>query len=168
MDDLTDLSKLIDGAIIKSRLNMFGVMMMVDPAARQAAIANTLAALPSGAYLIGTGPSTVGIVPLTVDEVVIGRSATPVEEPAEAVTDYQVADAVYLGPYEVSRTHAKVVRRSKPSEPPSYWLVDLSSRCGTFVNGQVVSAQGCGTRLSQGDHVSLGGSHVSTYVFVCK
>ncbi len=98
MDDLTDLSKLIDGAIIKSRLNMFGVMMMADPAARHAAIANTLAALPSGAYLIGTGPSTVGIVPLTVDEVVIGRSATPVEKPAEQLPTTRSRTRSILGP----------------------------------------------------------------------
>ena len=58
--------------------------------------------------IVGTGPSTVGIIPLTVDEVVIGRAATPGEEPSDVVVDYQVTDQMYLGPHEASRVHARI------------------------------------------------------------
>ena len=46
-----------------------------------------------------------------------------------------------------------------------YQIVDLGSTCGTFVNGKA-TAKESGTELKSGDAISLGPSHVSTYVFV--
>ena len=106
MKHFRDVVEKIDQAIIKSRLNSLTLMMMTDRSERIRRIATVLQELPKGAYLIGTGPSTVGIIPLTVEEVVLGRAATPLEEPAEAVVDYEIGDAMYLGPHEVSRVHA--------------------------------------------------------------
>ena len=109
---ITELADSIDRAIIQSRLNTVAIMMMVDRSARLAHITGVLERLKPGAYLIGTGPSTVGIIPLSVDEVVIGRAAVPGEEPSDVVTDYQVTDTMFLGPHEVSRVHAKIRRRT--------------------------------------------------------
>jgi pSer/pThr/pTyr-binding forkhead associated (FHA) protein len=155
----------IDRAIIQSRLNALAVMMMTDHADRLDRIAKVLGRLRPGAYLVGTGPSTVGIIPLTVDEVILGRAATPVEEPSDVVVDYQVADTMYLGPHEASRTHAKICRQHG-SAGVEYRVLDLSSRCGTFVNGEPVKGQGEGRLLEAGDKVSLGPTQVNTYVFV--
>ncbi len=129
MKHFSDVVEKIDQAIIKSRLNSLTLMMMTDRSERIRRIATVLQELPKGAYLIGTGPSTVGIIPLTVEEVVLGRAATPLEEPAEAVVDYEIGDAMYLGPHEVSRVHAKICRFKDQAE----WntaIFDLGSQSG--------------------------------------
>ena len=164
MKQFNDVVEKIDQAIIKSRLNSLTVMMMTDRSERIRRIATVLQELPKGAYLIGTGPSTVGIIPLTVEEVVLGRAATPLEEPAEAVVDYEIGDAMYLGPHEVSRVHAKICRVKDQAE----WntaIFDLGSQCGTYVNSTRVSVDE-GKTLERGDVVALGASHTSTYIFV--
>ena len=148
---------------MQSRLNTVAIMMMVDRSARLEHITAVLEQLNPGAYMIGTGPSTVGIIPLTVDEVVIGRAATPGEELSDVVVDYQVADQMYLGPHEVSRVHAKIRRRSTP-DGLEFRIVDADTTCGTFMNGAAVGDER--QVLEHGDAVSLGPSNVSTYVFV--
>ena len=163
MTDLTDLADSIDRAVIQSRLNTVAVIMMVDRSDRLEYITAVLEQLKPGAYLIGTGPSTVGIILLTVDEVVIGRAATPGEESSDVVVDYQVTDQMYLGPHEVSRVHAKI-RRSATTDEREFRIVDVGSTCGTFVNGDAVGDEG--QVLTHGDTVSLGPSNVSTYGFV--
>lgn len=152
----------LDQLISASRLRELGIILSMDRIERVGRIMAALSRLKPGAYLLGTGPSTVGIIPLTVEEIVLGRAATPVEEPAEAVIDYAVADTLYYGPLETSRTHAKIVRQNKPSRA-DYWVVDLGSSRGTFLNGQPVDQQG--QMLVAGDVISLGPSHISTYLF---
>ena len=120
--------------------------------------------LKPGAYLLGTGSTTVGIIPLTVDEVALGRSATALEEPADAVIDYAATDTLYFAPREVSRSHAKVIRRATGSTL-EYVVVDMRSTCGTFVNGARVDPGGQGVALSHGDVLSLGPSQMSAYMF---
>ena len=163
MADITELADSIDRAIIQSRLNTVAIMMMVDRSARLEHITGVLERLKPGAYLIGTGPPTVGIIPLTVDEVVIGRIATPGEEPSDVVVDYYVADTMFLGPHEVSRVHAKI-RRRETRDGTEFRIVDARSTCGTFVNGEAVGKTG--QLLAHGDTISLGPSNVSTYTFV--
>lgn len=162
MKHFNDVVDKIDQAIIKSRLNSLTVMMMTDRSERVRRIKTVLQELPKGAYLIGTGPSTVGIIPLTVEEVILGRAATPLETPADAVVDYEVWDAMYLGPYEVSRVHAKIMRAADDEER-TFKIRDAASRCGTFVNGQKLGKDD--VELKTGDSISLGGSHMSTYLF---
>lgn len=160
MAEIPALVTKIDQVITLSRLNELRVMLGLDRSVRLAKIAGALAQLPEGAYLIGTGPSTAGIIPLSVDEVVLGRSATPLEEPKDAVIDYAVTDALYFAPHEVSRVHAKVVNRNG-----EFFATDLDSTSGTFVNREEVRTESEGHRLSHGDILSLGPSQVSTYVF---
>ena len=165
MSNLRAIAETVDHAVIKSRLNALAAMMMTDRADRLKRIAMSLSKLKPGAYLVGTGPSTTGIIPLTVEEVARGRSATPVEVPADVVVDYQVDDTMYLGPYEVSRVHAKVMRE----EARSGWqfsVCDIGSQCGTFVNGEALDNDGDERVLCHGDVISLGSSHTSTYLFI--
>jgi len=160
MAEIDPLILKLDELITVSRLNGLAVMLGMERAVRMAKMAAVLGRLPEGAYLLGTGPSTVGIIPLTVDEVVLGRSATLPEKPAETVIDYAVNDTLYFTPHEVSKTHAKVVRREG-----RFFVQDLESTCGTFVNRDRVGPTDEGTQLSHGDVLSLGPSRVSTYVF---
>ncbi len=156
----------IDQLISLSRLNELAAIMNTDRSDRLAHIMAAMQQLRPGAYLLGTGPATTGIIPLTVEEVVIGRAATPVEKPSDGIADYAVADTVYFGPRETSRLHAKVLRRWRESIP-TFVLLDMGSTCGTFVNGQRLEGDS-GHVLAHGDVVSLGASQVSTYVFFVK
>jgi len=165
MNEIQVIAKKLDQAIIKSRLNSLAQMMMTDRAERLNCIASVLSKLEPGAYLVGTGPSTVGIIALTVETVVLGRWATPVEKPADTVVDYEVDDTVYLGPYEVSRVHAKVSRK-QDGAGQEFSICDMGSRCGTFVNDEAVGPDGEGRVLCPGDVISLGSSRISTYLFV--
>lgn len=165
MKDVQAVTHKVDQAIIKSRLNSLTIMMMTDRSERLRRIATVLQRLPNGVYLIGTGPSTVGIIPVTVEEVVLGRAATPLEKPADGVVDYEVSDTMYLGPHEVSRLHAKV-RRIREGTGWTVTAFDLGSTCGTFVNGEQIGGETEGKRLSHGDVIALGASHTSTYLVV--
>ena len=163
MDEIEMAAHFIDQAITRSRLNSLAVMLSLDCSQRVTRIAQALKLLPPGAYLLGTGPSTVGIIPLSVDEVILGRCATPSESHSDTIVDYTVADTAYFTPHEVSRVHAKVVRH-QGSNGPEYALVDLSSRGGTFVNGRQLE-ENIESTLSPGDALSLGPNQVSTYIF---
>jgi len=161
MPDIDPLFLKLDQLISQSRLNALAVLLAGDRRERLVRMMRSLGELPQGAYLLGTGPSTVGIIRLSVDEVVLGRAATPLEEPKEAVVDYVVNDTLYFTPHEVSRVHAKVIRQPQNQ----FFLVDIDSTCGTFLNGERLSPVGEGYPLSHGDVISLGPSQVSTYVF---
>jgi pSer/pThr/pTyr-binding forkhead associated (FHA) protein len=152
----------LDQLINMSRLRELALILNTDRVDRLARILAALSRLKTGAYLLGTGPSTGGIIPLTVDEVVLGRTATPGEEPSQAVIDYAVTDTLYFGPWETSRLHAKITRVDDTSDM-EYRVLDLESSCGTYVNGEPVDKQG--RSLSHGDVLSLGPSQVSTYLF---
>jgi len=50
-----------------------------------------------------------------------------------------------------------------------YFVRDLGSSCGTYVNGERLQSEGDHdptAELSHGDVISLGPSHINTYVFV--
>lgn len=164
MADIDPIYVKLDQAICLSRLQEMALLLSSDRSQRIAAMTSVLQRLSPGCYLLGTGPSTVGIVPLTVDEVVLGRAATPLEEPSETVVDYAIADTLYFGPCEVSRAHAKILRRAVENGA-QYSIVDLKSTRGTFVNGKRVTPKNGEVELSHGDTVSLGPSQVSTYMF---
>ena len=164
MADIDPIYMRMDELISLSRLQELALIVNSDRAERIARMMLVLSALQPGAYLLGTGPSTVGIIPLTVDEVVFGRLATPIEQPSETVVDYAVVDTLYFGPCEVSRVHAKVVRRNA-HHGIRYAVVDLGSSRGTFVNGQAVAPDGDGTTIKHGDVLSLGPSQINTYMF---
>ena len=157
---LLEIDKLITG----SRLQEVAFIAETDVTERLCKMDAVLRELKPGAYLLGTGSATVGIIPLTVDEVALGRSATTLEKPIDAIIDYAATDTMYFAPREVSRSHAKVIRRITGSRM-EYAVMDLSSTCGTFVNGMRVDPEGDGVELFHGDVLSLGPSQTSTYMF---
>ena len=156
----------LDKLITTSRLKDIAYIVDTDIVQRLSKMSKVFEMLRPGAYLLGSGPSTVGIIPLTVEEIVIGRSATILEEPSDTIIDYAVTDMTYFAPREVSRAHAKIVR-NETEDGCEFHIVDMESTCGTFVNGERVSSDG-GNTLSHGDVVSLGASMVSTYMFYVK
>jgi pSer/pThr/pTyr-binding forkhead associated (FHA) protein len=164
MADVDPILLKIDKLIAMSRLREIGFLLDTNISERISKMSMALKELKPGAYLLGTGPSTIGIIPLTVDEVVLGRSATIREEPTDAVIDYAVTDTLYFVPREVSRTHAKIVRRES-EHGTEYVAVDLESTCGTFVNSTRIDPCTEGIVLSHGDLLSLGPSQISTYLF---
>ena len=95
---------------------------------------------------------------------VLGRAATILEKPADTVIDFAATDTLYFVPREVSRTHAKVVRKIIDSNV-EFLLVDLTSTCGTYINGTRIDSGEEGVLLSHGDVISLGPSLISTYIF---
>ncbi|XHC25126.1 MAG: FHA domain-containing protein [Phycisphaerales bacterium] len=149
--------------ILRSRLRDMERLVSVSDAERRAMLHRVFAALRSGWYLVGAGPYTSRLIALGAEEVVIGRYASPTEEPAGDVIDYDVADAMYLHPVEVSRTHC-AFRCLSADEGDCAAVKDRQSRLGTYHNGARLEPNGGWTMLSHGDVVSLGPSGISSYV----
>jgi len=164
VDEIDPLLLSIDKLICLSRLKEIEFIMNSDQADRVREIQAALRRLPVGHYLLGTGPSTVGIVPLDRREIVLGRPPTLLERQQKSVADYWAIDTIYFVPREVSRAHAKLIAQPGPTGI-CHLLVDLDSTCGTFVNQVQVSPDGPGVVLEHGDIVSLGPSRTSTYVY---
>jgi hypothetical protein len=154
----------IDRLITLSRLKEIEFIMSTDVGQRVREITAAVKRLEPGEYLLGTGPSTVGIIPLHTHEVVLGRPPTVLERPCEFVADYCAVDTLYFVPREVSRMHAKVIRQVEPFGA-RHVLIDMDSTCGTFVNGIAVDPHNQGTLLRHGDVISLGPSQTSTYIY---
>lgn len=130
-------------------------------------IATVLEKLEVGTYLIGTGPYTQGVYSAMADEVVLGRLATPLEQPLDKPVDIFCHDVPCLMPREVSRYHAMIYRIGDAAKTSI--LKDLGSTCGTYVNGVRLGTDDGdepATKLSSGDVISLGPSHVNSYMFV--
>ncbi len=163
MGEIDPLLLSIDKLICLSRLKEIEFIMNSDRADRVREVQAALRRLPPGQYLLGTGPSTVGIVPLDRRETVLGRPPTVLERPQQSVADYWAIDTLYFVPREVSRAHAKLIAQPSPTGV-CHLLVDLNSTCGTFVNQVRISPDG-GALLEHGDIVSLGPSRTSTYVY---
>ncbi|UCD48525.1 MAG: FHA domain-containing protein [Phycisphaerales bacterium] len=162
--DIDPLLLSIDRLICLSRLKEIEFIMNSDQADRVREIQTALRRLPPGQYLLGTGPSTVGIVPLNRREIVLGRPPTVLERPQQSVADYWATDTLYFVPREVSRAHVKIIAQPCP-DGICHLLVDLGSTCGTFINQVRVNPDGPGVLLEHGDIVSLGPSRTSTYVY---
>ena len=164
MDDADPILLEIDRLICSSRLREIEFIMDTDRAERVREIRGALRRLGPGAYLLGTGPSTVGIIPLNGRQVVLGRRPTVLEDQSESTADYSAADTLYFVPREVSRTHAKVTTDAAGAGV-QHILIDMHSTCGTFVNGDQVDPDGIGVILEHGDVISLGPSRTSTYIY---
>jgi pSer/pThr/pTyr-binding forkhead associated (FHA) protein len=164
--NLIELVGLLDQVIIKSRLNMIEQMLRTEPKDRLVRLACIVKSLPPGGYLLGTGPTATNIIPLTVQEIVIGRVATPLEKLSDQVVDYNVHDTAYFCPNEVSRVHVKIMcdRRKNPGR---YFIQDMGSQCGVYVNGKKLDPD-VSHALKTADLISLGPSHVSTYIMLIK
>jgi len=164
VDEIDPILVEIDRVIRLSRLKELEFIMSTDVAERMREITAALKRLGHGEYLLGTGPSTVGIIPLNAHDIVLGRPPTLLEGPSELVADYCAVDTLYFVPREVSRLHAKVVRQTG-SFGIRHLVIDLNSTCGTFVNELPIDPNGAGAVLRHGDVISLGPSQTSTYVY---
>jgi len=136
----------------------------------------TLIRLPSGYYLLGLGPYNAGLVKLDFDELLLGREVPEFIGVGMPVTGFRVSSPDAFLNTEVSRLHAKVVRRTATSGP-EYRLVDLRSTCGTYLNGDAIpvpdelagiSEEQCALLLKSGDFFSLGPSAVNLFLFFQK
>ena len=163
MEKIDTLYAAIDKLIGLSRLKEIQFIMSSDQADRIGEIRAALQRLQPGEYLLGTGPSTAGIVSLDKREFILGRPPTLLETPSETLPDCWATDTVYFVPREVSRAHAKVITQFGKAGR-RHILFDLNSTRGTFVN-QVQVHPGSGITLEHGDVISLGPSGTSTYVY---
>lgn len=164
MEEVDPLFVTIDKLIRISRLKELEFIMSSDQTDRIHEIRAALRRLGPGHYLLGTGPSTVGIISLDNQDVVLGRPSTVLEPPSASAPDYWAIDTLYFVPREVSRNHARVALRNTDAGA-RYIVSDLNSTCGTFINDIQVDPRGPGTVLKHGDIISLGPSRTSTYLY---
>lgn len=164
MDNIDPIFLEIDRLIRLSRLKEIEFIMSMDATERVHGMIAALERLVPGEYLLGTGPSTIGIIPLNTENVVLGRPPTVLETPARDLADWCAVDTLYFVPREISRTHARVLRQVG-GFGVRHVLLDLHSTCGTFVNDAPVDPDGAGVALEHGDTISLGPSQASTYLY---
>jgi len=167
-EQIIELSDKADRLNRTARLQDLTLFFAQSEGERIQRIAKVLEALQSGTYLIGTGPYTQGVYSAMVDELVLGRLATPLEQPLDKPVDVFCHDIPCLMPREVSRYHAIIYRLGEANKTSI--LKDLGSTCGTYLNGaRLGSTEGSGepaAELKSGDVISLGPSHVNSYLFV--
>lgn len=169
--ELFDLAQLADQIICATRLNDIAFLLDSDKTTRIGQLAQSFKALGKGYYIVGLGPYNCGIMKLTVDEVTIGRPPSPLERPANGIADFQVNDAVWLGPRETSRAHATIIRESLEDDGKFVLRDDLSTT-GTFLNGQRLSDEPEPNELinpsplRSGDVFSLGPTGINRFLFV--
>ncbi len=131
--------------------------------------------LQDGYYMLGLGPYNAGLVKLDFDELLIGREVPEFIGVGMPVSGFRVSTPDAFLASEVSRLHAKILRRGIESDP-TYKLVDLRSTCGTFLNGEELprpdiegpSEDECARPLRSGDFFSLGPSAVNLFLFFQK
>jgi pSer/pThr/pTyr-binding forkhead associated (FHA) protein len=136
----------------------------------------TLLRLPSGYFLLGLGAYNAGLVKLDFEELLIGREVPEYIGVGMPVSGFRVSSPDAFLNVEVSRLHAKVLRRME-SDGPRYRLVDMRSTCGTYLNGDPIPApddlggiseEDCARPLKSGDFFSLGPSAVNLFLFFQK
>src|ERR1700674_72588 len=115
------------------------VMSFVDNgmAGMSSRLEKTLLRLPSGSYLLGLGPYNAGLVKLDFEELLIGREVPEFIGVGMPVSGFRVSSPDAFLNTEVSRLHAKLVRRTSFSSA-EYLLVDMRSTCGTYLNGDPI------------------------------
>jgi hypothetical protein len=167
-EEIIKLADKVDRLARTGRTQDLALLIAQPEMERIGRIAAVIEGLGSGVFLIGSGPYTQGVYSIMADEVILGRLATPLEQPLDKPVDIFCHDIACLMPREASRYHAVVLRLGDAQK--RYFLRDLGSTCGTYLNGERLAeteSNPDGTReLSHGDVISLGPSHVNTYVFV--
>lgn len=171
---LDRLATQIERLGVAARLNDLALSMKDGEDTRAQKVKAVLEHLDPGVYLIGTGPYTQGVYSLMCDEVVIGRLATVLEKSLDYAVDVFVNDAATLTPREVSRVHCAIYRREGVTKH-DYWIIDKQSTCGTYVNKEALQPSSASDSdavrlasrpLTNGDVISLGASHINTFVFL--
>jgi pSer/pThr/pTyr-binding forkhead associated (FHA) protein len=174
MDTFENAIIKLEKMIRASRLNDLDSFMKVGQGQRLSEINDSISKLNAGAYLIGCGPYTQGIYRLSDTETIFGRDATFHEKPIGKSLDFLINDAVTFCPREVSRRHFKITRDHRESQA-FYFITDLGSRCGTYLNGTLLESQkqdcsGIDTSVARPladlDVISLGPSMVNLFLFL--
>jgi pSer/pThr/pTyr-binding forkhead associated (FHA) protein len=164
----------IEKMIRASRLADLDALMKEGRGDRIGKIVEALSKLESGAYLIGCGPYTQGIYRLSAPVTVFGREAAVNEEPPERPLDHAIRDSVTFRPREVSRIHFKIDREELEGQSV-YYITDLGSTCGTYLNGTSLEGQKppAGTRdtrvsrpIADLDIISMGPSLINLFLFL--
>src|ERR1700740_1505561 len=130
----------IEKLIRASRLNDLDSLMKLGQAERLSELTDAISRLDPGGYLVGCGPYTQGIYRLSGEETVFGRQATVFENPVDTALDFSLNDAVTFRPREISRRHFKIRRETSGNES-IFYITDVGSRCGTYVNGSLLEPQ---------------------------
>jgi len=131
--------------------------------------------LADGHYMLGLGAYNAGLVRLDYDELLLGREVPEFIGVGMPVGGFRLSAPEAFLNVEVSRVHAKIVRRGTQSEPV-FRLIDLRSTCGTYLNGEELpkpdvegpSEDDCSRELKSGDFFSLGPSAVNLFLFFQK
>lgn len=159
-EKILKLADKVDRLARTARMQDLALLLAQSESERVSRIPSVLQGLGNGTYLVGAGPYTQGVYSAMADEVVLGRLATPLEQPLDKAVDIFCQDIACLTPREVSRHHAMIFRLGDATK--RYFVRDLGSTCGTFLNGQRIQGgndTGEGEELSHGDVISLGPSH---------
>lgn len=154
------------------------VMSFVDNgmAGMSVRLEKTLLKLPGGHYLLGLGPYNAGLVKLDFDELLLGREVPEFIGVGMPVSGFRVSSPDAFLNTEVSRLHAKLLRKLL-LDRAEYRLIDMRSTCGTYLNGDPlpvpddlagVSEDDCALPLKSGDFFSLGPSAVNLFLFFQK
>ena len=165
-EEIVKLANKIDRLARTARAQDLSLLLSQSELERMTRIATVIEKLGSGTYLVGSGPYTQGVYSIMADEVVLGRLATVMEEPLDQPVDIFCQDVPCLTPREVSRYHAMIFRLGDTRK--RYFVRDLGSTCGTYVNGERLQTGNDNepvAELKHGDVISLGPSHINTYVF---
>lgn len=173
MTHLLKLALRLDDLAVACRLQDLAVFTLDGRTDRTDKIKKVLFALDAGVYLLGAGPYSQGVTSLMYDEVVIGRTSTPLEEIRDRAVDVFVNDGVGLLPREVSRVHC-IIYRLEGTERHDYWVMDKESACGTYLNGDRLEQTQSDSEeekilasraLASGDVISLGPSGINSFIF---
>jgi len=154
------------------------VMSFVDNgmAGMSTRLEKTLLKLPGGYYLLGLGPYNAGLVKLDFDELLLGREVPEFIGVGMPVSGFRISSPEAFLNTEVSRLHAKLLRRRLP-DGAEYRLIDMRSTCGTYLNGDPLPVpddvagileEDCALPLRSGDFFSLGPSAVNLFLFFQK
>jgi len=164
MKDIGHLSSLLEHMMVESRIRDLAHYALGDRLDRVAHIASTISQLPTGWYLIGTGPQFCDIIRVGRQEITIGRTASAGEEPLEVVIDYAVNDAMLTGPREVSRLHLAVRVNGRDDVLE---VRDERSSTGTWLVPENEQLEpGVWHELDSGRSIGLGPSQVNLFVAV--
>lgn len=176
MEAMDDIYSAICREALESRQRDLGTFVDNGMVGMSSRLEKTLLRLPPGHFLLGLGPYNAGLVKLDFDEVLLGREVPEFIGVGMPVTGFRVSSPDAFLNTEVSRLHAKVIRRVA-GDGPNYRLVDMRSTCGTYLNGDAipapddlggVSEEDCARPLRSGDFFSLGPSAVNLFLFFQK
>ena len=111
MEAMDDIYSAICREALESRQRDLGTFVDNGMVGMSSRLEKTLLRLPPGHFLLGLGPYNAGLVKLDFDEVLLGREVPEFIGVGMPVTGFRVSSPDAFLNTEVSRLHAKVIRR---------------------------------------------------------